>query len=113
SGRSTWGLNHPSIDLVMKFDAIRKISIDGMSDSEREAITSFALNLAAITCWRRSNHSLTRLRKSSSTRSSSTIRFRLSRAKTAMFDASGRSLGDTPPAKDIPAPPQAPDPDKH
>src|SRR2546425_7430896 len=73
----------------MKFDAMMKIRTAGASERARNASTSFVLNLAPISCWRRSNHSLTRLRISKTSRSRNTIRFRLKRAKTTMLEASG------------------------
>src|SRR3989442_481269 len=72
----------------MKFDAMMKIRTAGASDSARKDRTSFVLNLAPMSCWRRSNHSLTRLRMSSTSSSRNTIRFRLKSAKTTMLEAS-------------------------
>src|SRR5262245_2527438 len=92
------------MDLLMKFEAMMKIRMAGARESERKDRTSLALKREPIPCWRRSNHSLTRLRKSRTSRSRKTIRLRLKSAKTAMLEASGTSGVTMPSSKTLTAP---------
>src|SRR4026207_1445127 len=64
SGRSTCGLNHPSIEVVMKLDAIRKMRMPGPRARAMKVRTSLALNREPMIFCRRSNESFTRVRKS-------------------------------------------------
>src|SRR4030095_766733 len=77
------------MDVLMKFEAMMKMRMAGVRARERKARTSLVLKRAPSTFCRRSKASLTRLRKRRTTRSKKTIRFRLKRAKTARFEASG------------------------
>ena len=47
SGRSTWGLNQPSMEVVMKFDAMRKIRMPGISDEGQEGEDQLGLEAGA------------------------------------------------------------------
>jgi hypothetical protein len=47
-------LNQPSIDVVMKLDAMMKIRMPGVRASARKVRTSLALKRAPMTLWRRS-----------------------------------------------------------
>src|SRR6266446_6590126 len=77
------------MEVLMKFDAMMKIRMAGVSASERKARTSLALNRAPRTFCFRSKASLTRFRKSMRTSSRKTIRFRMKSANTARLDARG------------------------
>ena len=89
SGFSTCGLNQPSMEVVMKFEAMRKIRMPGTSDRARKVKTSFALNLEPMIFCRRSKESLIRLRKSRTRSSRKTTRLRLKRKKTIRLEANG------------------------
>src|SRR3990172_207166 len=92
------------MDLLMKLEAIRKISSAGATASAMNDSTSFALNRAPITCWRRSNQSLTRFRKRRSTSSRGTIRCGWGSAKMVMGGGSGGSGAYTPMSRRFAAP---------
>jgi hypothetical protein len=92
-GLIEWTLHlrlEPSLD--GRVDEVRGDDEDenaGVRARERKARTSLVLKRAPSTFCRRSKASLTRLRKRRTTRRRNTIRFRLKRAKTARFEASG------------------------